>query len=324
MTGENSINLTEKQKKKLIKANHRRNRIRMTTEDRIYQVIIYAVVTLITLLCFIPLIYVIGMSLTSMMELNEKNNFVLIPMHPTLESYKYILKQANLYTGFLISVFRTVFGVMTMLVFVVPGGYILAKHELPGRRGIMLFFIITMLIQGGTIPAYMLIKSLGLLDSIWVYVIPAFGSVYNMLIIKIFVEGMPQDIIESADLDGASELQKMIFIAIPLLVPTICALSLFTGVAQWNAWFDSLLYVKTVSKQPVQLLIHQLFNRTVASTNMDGAGNMQSMVSDLYRAGTDITIKMACVVIAMLPIMCVYPFLQKYFIFGMYTGSVKG
>ena len=324
MTGDKLAGLDAKAKKELLRRNHRKNRIRMTTEDRIYQIVIYLLVTIITLLCLIPLIYVIGMSFTSLMELNEKNNFVLIPMHPTLESYKYILKQANLYTGFLVSVFRTVFGVMAMLVFVVPGGYILAKHELPGRRGILLFFVVTMLIQGGTIPSYMLIKSLKLLDSIWVYVVPAFGSVYNMLIIKIFVEGMPQDIIESADLDGATELQKMFYIAIPLLVPTICALSLFTGVAQWNAWFDSLLYVKTVSKQPVQLLIHQLFNRTVASTNMDGAGNMQSMISDLYRAGTDITIKMACVVIAMLPIMCVYPFLQKYFIFGMYTGSVKG
>lgn len=302
----------------------RKNRIRMTREDRIYQVFIYTIVTLVTLLCFVPLIYVIGMSLTSMMELYEKNNFVLIPTHPTIESYKYILKQANLYTGFLVSVFRTVFGVMAMLAFVVPGGYILAKQEMPGRRWFMLFFITTMLISGGTIPAYMLIKSLGLLDSIWVYVIPAFGSVYNMLIIKIFVEGMPQDIVESADLDGATEIQKMFYISIPLLVPTICALSLFTGVAHWNSWFDALLYVKTVSKQPVQLLIHQLFNRTVTSTNMDGAGNLQALISDMYRAGTDITIKMACVVIAMLPIMCVYPFLQKYFIFGMYTGSVKG
>ena len=150
----------------------RKNRIRMTHEDRIYQVFIYTIVTLVTLLCFVPLIYVIGMSFTSMMELYEKNNFVLIPAHPTIESYKYILKQANLYTGFLVSVFRTVFGVMAMLVFVVPGGYILAKQEMPGRRWFMLFFITTMLISGGTIPAYMLIKSLGLLDSIWVYVIP--------------------------------------------------------------------------------------------------------------------------------------------------------
>ncbi|MBR5258030.1 MAG: carbohydrate ABC transporter permease, partial [Clostridia bacterium] len=263
----------------------RKNRIRMTHEDRIYQVFIYTIVTLVTLLCFVPLIYVVGMSFTSMMELYEKNNFVLIPAHPTIESYKYILKQANLYTGFLVSVFRTVFGVMAMLVFVVPGGYILAKQEMPGRRWFMLFFITTMLISGGTIPAYMLIKSLGLLDSIWVYVIPAFGSVYNMLIIKIFVEGMPQDIIESADLDGATEIQKMFYISIPLLVPTICALSLFTGVAHWNSWFDALLYVKTPSKQPVSYLIQQLFQRTVMSTG-DQVDDINKMNEQLYRAGS--------------------------------------
>ena len=281
----------------------KQNRIRMTREDKIYQAIIYTIVTLFTVICFIPLIYVIGMSLCSYQELVEKHNFVLIPTHPTIESYRYIFKQANLWTGFRISVFRTILGVAAMLTFVIPGGYIMAKHEIPGRKWYMIFFITTMLIGGGTIPAYMLMKD---------------------LIVKIFVEGMPQDIIESADLDGASEIQKMIYIAVPLLIPTICALSLFTGVAHWNSWFDALLYVRTPSKQPVQLLIHQLFQRSVSSTNMDAAGNQQALTMELYKTGTDITVKMACVVVAMLPIMCVYPFLQKYFIFGMYTGSVKG
>ena len=302
----------------------KKNRIRMTREDKIYQAIIYTIVTLFTIVCFIPLIYVIGMSLCSYQELVEKHNFVLIPTHPTLESYRYIFKQANLFNGFRVSVCRTILAVIAMLLFVIPGGYIMAKHEIPGRRWYMLFFITTMLIGGGTIPAYMLMKSLNLLDNFWVYIVPAFGSTYNMLIVKIFVENMPQDIVESADLDGASEIQKMVYIAVPLLVPTICALSLFTGVAHWNSWFDALLYVRTPSKQPVQLLIHQLFQRSVSSTNMDGAGNQQALVMELYKTGTDITVKMACVVVAMLPIMCVYPFLQKYFIFGMYTGSVKG
>ena len=183
---------------------NRKNRIRMTTEDKIYQVIIYTIVTLVTLTCFLPLIYVLGMSFSTYGELVEKHNFVLIPTRPTIESYKFIFKQTNLLNGFMVSVARTLLGVAAMLVFVVPGGYIMAKHEIPGRKWYMLFFITTMLIGGGTIPAYMLIKDLGLLDSFWVYIVPAFGSTYNMLIIKIFVEGMPQDIIESADLDGAS------------------------------------------------------------------------------------------------------------------------
>ena len=302
---------------------NKRNRIRMTTEDKVYQTIIYILVSFFTLLCLFPLLYVVGMSFASKVELVEKRNFVIIPMHPTIEGYKYILKQANFARGFFISVCRTLLGVCAMLVFVVPGGYIMAKHEIPGRKWYMLFFITTMLIGGGTIPAYMLIKSLGLLDSFWVYIVPAFGSTYNMLIVKIFVEGMPQDIIESADLDGATEVQKMFYIAIPLLVPTICALSLFAAVGHWNSWFDAMLYVKTPSKQPVSYLIQQLFQRTVQSTG-DQVDDINRMNEQLYRAGSDMTVKMACVVVAMLPIMCVYPFLQKYFIFGMYTGSVKG
>jgi len=303
---------------------NKRNKIRMTVEDKIYQVVIYTIVTLFTLMCLLPLIYVVGVSLASYRELIEKRNFVLIPEHPTIEGYKYVLKQANFKTGFIVSVARTLLGVVAALTFIIPGGYILSKYEMPGRKWIMLFFIITMLIGGGTIPAYMLIKSLGLLDSFWVYIVPAFGGTYNMLIVKIFCEGMPKDIIESADLDGASEWQKMIFICVPLLVPTLCALGLFAAVGHWNSWFDAMLYVKTPAKQPVQYLIQQLFTRTVSSTNMDGAGNAQMMAEELYRAGTDLTVKMACVVVAMVPILCVYPFLQKYFIFGMYTGSVKG
>lgn len=154
-----------------------------------------------------------------------------------------------------ISVARTILGVAAMRCSVIPGGYIMAKREMPGQRGIMIFFIITMLIGGGLIPGYLLMRDLKLLNTFWVYIVPAFGNTYNMLIVKLFVENIPKDIIESADLDGASEIQKMLKIAVPLLVPTLCALSLFAAVAHWNSWFDALLYVRDSALHPVQFTI---------------------------------------------------------------------
>ena len=178
----------------------------MTRADIIYQIIIYTLVTLITLSCLVPLLYVVGMSFTSEGEMIQKNYFVIIPEQPTTSAYRYVFNQDNFWNSMLISVARTLLGVMAMLIFVVPGGYIMAKHDMPGNKPIMMFFIITMLIQGGLIPGYMLMKDLGLLNTFWVYIVPAFGGVYNMLIVKIFVENIPGDIVESADLDGATEL----------------------------------------------------------------------------------------------------------------------
>lgn len=293
------------------------NRIRMTTGDHVYQVIIYTIVTLVTLACLLPLLYVIGMSFTSEGEMIQRNYFVIIPRQPILSAYKFVIGQRNFWGSMGISVARTVLGVAAMLVFVVPGGYIMAKWDMPGRKYVMMFFITTMLISGGMIPSYLLIRDLGLLNTFWVYVIPAFGNTYNMLIVKIFVENIPGDIVDSADLDGATELQKMLYIAIPLLVPTISALGLFAAVGHWNSWFDAMLYVRKTELQPVQLLIRNLM--TTASMSQT-----QDLSLTIYQKVTPEAMKMACVVVAMLPIMMVYPFLQKYFIFGMYTGSIKG
>ena len=295
---------------------HKRNRIRMTRADVVYQVVIYTIVTLFTICCVIPLLYVIGLSLTSEGEMIQKNYFVIIPEQPTLKAYEYVFNQFNFWNSMGISVARTILGVAAMLVFVIPGGYIMAKREMPGQRGIMIFFIITMLIGGGLIPGYLLMRDLKLLNTFWVYIVPAFGNTYNMLIVKLFVENIPKDIIESADLDGASEIQKMLKIAVPLLVPTLCALSLFAAVAHWNSWFDALLYVRDSALHPVQFIIRSLMLSSPSDT--------QNLSLTAFEKMTPEGVKMACVIVGMVPILCVYPFLQKYFIFGMYTGSVKG
>ena len=296
------------------------NKIKLTHAERLYQTIIIIIVGLVTLSCVFPLIYVIGMSFTGQAEMIEKNYFVIIPERPTILAYQSILQKSNFWSSFLISVFRVLLGVPAALLLTVPGGYVLANKQMPGRRWFMIYFIITMILGGGTIPSYLLMRDLHLLNTFWVYIVPAFGGAFNMLIVKLFVEGIPTEIVESADLDGATEMQKMLHIAVPLLVPTLCALGLFAAVGHWNSWFDAMLYVRDADLKTVQFVIRELLLSSGAQTNTSGVGNDIIITDKVTSEG----VKMASVVVALIPILCVYPFLQKYFIYGMYTGSVKG
>ena len=297
------------------------NKIKLTHAERTYQTIIIIIVGLVTLTCLFPLLYVIGMSFTGQAEMIEKNYFVIIPERPTILAYQSILQKSNFWSSFLISVFRVLLGVPAALLLTVPGGYVLANKQMPGRRWFMIYFIITMILGGGTIPTYLLMRDLHLLNTFWVYIVPAFGGAFNMLIVKLFVEGIPTEIIESADLDGASEMQKMLHIAVPLLVPTLCALGLFAAVGHWNSWFDAMLYTRDANLKTIQFVIRELLLSSGSVTATNSAGGATTIIVDQV---TPEGVKMASVVVALIPILCVYPFLQKYFIYGMYTGSVKG
>ena len=293
----------------------RNNHIKLTREEKIYQVIINVIMVLVLICCIVPLLYVVGMSLSSEGEMIEKNYFILFPEKPIISAYKYVFTNSGFLNGIGISVARTIIGTAGSLILPITLGYSLAKTDFPFRKGILVYIIITMILGGGLIPTYLLLNKLHLLNTFWVYIIPSLGYAYGVLVVKLFVEGLPNDILESAELDGASEIQKMIHIAVPLLKPTLCSIGLFAAVAHWNDWFNALVFVRDQELYPVQLVIRNLFNQP----------NQIDMLSNIsaYAKMTPTSVKMASVVIAVLPILCVYPFLQKYFIYGMYTGAVK-
>lgn len=295
----------------------RENRIKMSKQEWTYQIVINIMMVLVLVLCVVPLLYVLGMSLSSEGEMMERNYFIIIPRKPILSAYKYIITGTNFLHGMLITVLRTLLGVVVALIFPILLGYILAKYDFPCRKGLMIYLIITMILSGGLIPAYLLMSKLNLLNTFWVYIVPAFGNPYGVLVVKMFVEGLPQDVMDSADLDGASELQKLAYIAMPLLKPTLCALGLFAAVGHWNDWFTTMIYVRDANLYPAQFIIRNLLTQ---SSQTDISNNLISTFVKM----TPQSLKMASVVVAVLPILCVYPFLQKYFIYGMYTGSVKG
>ena len=293
------------------------NRIKMSRQEWTYQIVINVIMVLVLVICVVPLFYVLGMSLSSEGEMLERNYFIIIPRKPVLSAYKYIITGTNFLHGMLITLICTLLGVVVALVFPLILGYTLANYDFPCRKALMIYLIITMILGGGLIPGYLLMSKLHLLNTFWVYIVPAFGNPYGVLVVKMFVEGLPQDVMDSAELDGASELQKLSYIALPLLKPTLCALGLFAAVAHWNDWFSTMLYVRDSNLYPAQYIIRNLLTQTAQT---DISNNLVST----YVKMTPQSLKMASVVVAVLPILCVYPFLQKYFIYGMYTGSVKG
>jgi putative aldouronate transport system permease protein len=284
--------------------------------ERFYQFVVCGLVGILSLMCLFPLIYVLGMSFTSEGEMIEKYYFVIVPEHPTLSAYQFILRQQNFFNSLFISAARTALTTFLTVIFVLVAAYTLSEPRLPGRKYMLLFIIITMMIGGGLIPTYLLFAGLGLLNRFIVMVLPCLGYSYGILVIKTFIEEIPLEIHESADMDGAGDIMKLVRIIGPLTLPSLAAIALFTAVGQWNSWFDALVFIRNTALHPVSLVIRNLLTSSTAQETVTGQSILMRMAP--------MTMKMAAVVVAMTPILCVYPFLQKYFIHGVFTGAVKG
>lgn len=289
-----------------------------SASERTYQIVIHLIVISVAISAVFPLLYVIGMSLTTKAEMIARNYFVIIPLEPTLEAYKRLLASPVIWNSFVVSTGRAVVGPLLTLLLTTIGAYVLAQRTLPGR-GIFLFFILaTILFNGGLIPTYLVIKNLGLIDSYWSLILPIMVDSFGLLVIKIFIENLPDGLTESAKIDGAGEWSMLLRIIIPLAAPALAAIGLFNLVAHWNSWFDALLYLNDKQMYPLQMVLKNML--TIDSVSGD---SMNAVLKSSQSISTE-TLKMAAVVIGIIPVLCVYPFLQKHFIKGVLLGSVKG
>ncbi|MCI8542720.1 carbohydrate ABC transporter permease [Acetatifactor aquisgranensis] len=292
---------------------------RQINTEKVYQAVIAAVVAILVLVSLFPLIYVAGLSFTSQQEYMSRGNLMVIPYRPTLEGYKRILFRDDTYLkGLLVSLLRTGIGTAVTLVCTLIMGYLLSKEDLPGRRGMLFAVMVTVLYNGGMIPTFLTVKGLGLLDTFWAMILPGMVDTWSVLVFKQFFSGLPKEVIESAEIDGCGELRMLVQIAVPLSTAVMAALGLFMAVGQWNAWFDALIYLqKNTDLYPLQLLLRNVF----ANANM---GYNSSIQVDMMKNQTDTSLRMVVTMIGTVPILCVYPFLQKYFTSGVYMGAVKG
>lgn len=243
----------------------------------------------------------------------------LFPRKFTWKNYTTVLEKNNLITGAVITVARTVLGTLTALLANAILAFIVSRPRFMFRKQLSLFWVITMYVNGGLIPTFILFKGLGLTNSFWVYIIPGMLSAFNMLVIRTYMNGLPDSLVESAQLDGAGYTTIFIKIISPLCKPVYATVALFVAVGQWNSWFDAMLYNRMSGEYTT--LQYELMKLLSSVTSTQGAS--AETMKNATGAVTPASVRAAATIITMLPIICIYPFLQKYFVTGLTLGGVK-
>jgi len=275
-----------------------------------------AVLGFIALLCLYPFLYTLTISLSTAAEVSRPG-LHLFPREISLLSYRMVLTNPDILTGYFNTILRTVLGTTITVVGCSIAAYPLARKEMPLRSLITFLIVFTMLFNGGMVPNYLLIQKLGLLNSIFALVIPTALSAFNIIIIKNFFQALPESLVESARIDGAGEWRILFQIYMPLSKPVLATVALWSSVYHWNAWFDALLYITDDSKQVLQTFLQRIV--VESSTQLMELGVTDTSVMQFAPE----TIKAATIVVTILPIICVYPFIQKYFVKGVMLGGVK-
>ncbi len=294
------------------------NNVQETGFDRLFSLANYVVLAAITLVILLPLIYVVSASFSSPRAVIA-GDVLLWPVEFSLEGYRAIFEHSRVWTGFANSLFYTVVGTVFNVVMTIIAAYPLSRQDLVGRRFITLLFIFTMLFSGGLIPTYMVVRDLGLLNTRLAMILPTGIGIFNLLItITFFRTTIPPELIEAARIDGADDFRTFLRIILPLARPIIAVLALFYAVAHWNSYFNALIYLKDQELFPLQLVLREILilNSVDASMLID--------VEDLVaREGLRELLKYSLIIVASLPVLIIYPFVQKHFIKGMMIGSVK-
>ncbi|MCR2807009.1 carbohydrate ABC transporter permease [Paenibacillus soyae] len=295
---------------------------RLGFSDRIMMIFIYAFVIILSFSAFYPFWNALVVSFNLGID-TTKGGVTFWPRVFTLENYDIVFKDDRLVNGFFVSIARTIVGTASSILMTAILAYGMTKRELIGKKFYMLFFVFTMYFGGGLIPSYLLISSLGLMNKFAVFIIPALISVWNMIIFRTFFKGLPVGLEESAQIDGATNWGIFFRIVLPLSGPVIATLSLFTAVAHWNDWFVPSIYITNEKLIPIQTMLRQILNANIVtdmSNNLDtaSAARMEAM-----RTITTKSLTMATMMVATLPIVMVYPFVQKYFVKGVLIGSLK-
>lgn len=295
-----------------------RNRIQESIGRKVFRVFNVIVLILLALICLLPFVNVIAISFSDSFYV-DSNQVYFWPKGWTTSAYTYILTRASFWSSFRTSILRVLLGGSLNLFFIILTAYPLSKSndKLHFRNVYTWYFFITMLVSGGMIPNYLLIAKLGLRDSIWSLVLPGALPVFNLVLMLNFFRQVPTALEEAALIDGAGHLRTLVQIYLPVSLPAIATITLFCIVSHWNAWFDGMIYITSPSKVPMQTYLRSV----LIDMNM---ADMSADDYELYATLANRTVKCSQIIVATIPILCVYPFLQRYFVSGIVLGSVKG
>lgn len=291
----------------------KRRRKKKSAEDWFVDIIAYGFALILMISILLPFMQVITISMSPASVVNQ-TGFHLIPTKFDFSGYRQIATDSNFWRSYLNTILRTLAGTAAGVLITMLTAYPLSKTKLPYRKGIMMFVVFTMYFSGGMIPRYLLIKELGLTNNFLVYILPCLITGFALIITRNFFMGIPEALEESAKIDGATNMQVLFKIYLPLSMPVVATISLWYCVQHWNSWMDNMLYVTKKNMYVLQYVL-----QTILSNGQ--TADMETMTDVLVHTET---MKMAALVLSLIPIVCTYPFLQKYFVKGMIVGSVKG
>lgn len=292
---------------------------RYTLGRKVFVILNYLLFIILGVITLFPFINLLAKSLSSESALIA-GKVKLFPVEFQTGTYKYVIANPEFVNAFKVTLLVTILGTVLGLIVTILIAYPLSKVYLKGRKGFLIFFIFAMMFNGGLIPTYLVIQKLGLLNNLWVLILPALVNVYNMLIMKNYFESLPDSIEESAKIDGASDLRILFQIILPLSKPVLATIALFFAVMHWNSYYSAMIYITRPDWKPLQLYLKELVEST--RDILDQAGYNPEIEGAINR--TPEAVQAASIITATIPIIIIYPFLQKYFVKGALVGSVKG
>lgn len=288
-------------------------------DDTIFNIVNYTLLGIALVIYLYPLIYIVSSSFSSV-DAVVKGKVWLLPVDFSLDGYKAVFKSSKIWTGYLNSFLYMIVGTAINLVVTLMAAYPLSRQDLKGRNAIMMFFTFTMIFSGGIVPTYLVVSKLKLINTIWAMVLPGALSVYFMIIAKTFFQTtIPVELQEAAEMEGCSTPKLIWYIILPLSKAIIAVLILFYAIAHWNSYFDALLYLNTEDKQPLQIVLREILIRNEQNASMLRDAELMEKSEGLKQL-----LKYSLIVVSSLPVLCIYPFVQKYFVKGVMIGSVKG
>ncbi|MCZ8514767.1 carbohydrate ABC transporter permease [Paenibacillus filicis] len=295
------------------------SRVKEATGDRIFNVVNYVVLSLFFLTVLYPLVYIVSASFSSS-EAVISGKVWLWPVDPGLKGYKAVFEYKAIWTGFGNSLIYTVVGTVINVFITIIAAYPLSRKDFVFRGAIMFIFVFTIMFSGGIIPNYLLVKDLGLLNTRWAMIIPSALSVFNVIITRTYFQtNIPHEMLEAAQVDGCTDWKFLTRIVIPLSGPIVAVIALFYAVGHWNSYFNALLYLKDRGLYPLQLVLRSILIQNQIDPSM--VTNEEDLIA---RQGLADLLKYSLIVVATVPVLIIYPFVQKYFVKGIMIGSIKG
>jgi len=285
--------------------------------DRVFDVCNVALMIVLCLVTVYPFLFVLFASLSDPVWVVQMRGLILFPKGFTTEAYKLVFENPAITTGYMNTLFYVIVGTALNILMTSFGAYALSRQNVMWKNPVMFMIVFTMFFNGGLIPTYLLVEHLGMLDTRWALIVPSAMSAFNLIVMRTAFQSIPVSLEESAKLDGANDFTVLFRIVLPLSMPVVAVMILFYGVSHWNGWFNALIYLRTRDLYPLQLILREILITNSTDSMITGVAS-----GDKMPVGE--TIKYAAIIVATVPILCLYPFLQKYFVKGVMIGAIKG